>query len=541
MMYKIKDYNSQINRILNNTLEESLNMSIKSLKSVLQNLYKKNLEHKINPKNLDLNKDDILNKFSDIIIKYFFALENCNYKPIYEIIFYMIELGADIKNIENNPISNLIFKITHYSNSNNFNWFIYKILKHVIRKGYCINCIYINYRRESLLSEVIHKYLIFEDDHNLKYTVKIVKLLLNNNYLVTDLEDNILFYTYDIQILELLLDYGFFINHMSEHGNTPLHNHVLEPSKNFDKRIEFLLKKGADPNIFTEDFETSLFTYMKFRHEASNFFDTVKLMLKYGADPNLLQDEDGYFFTHYMRQKSKKWCGKFIDILIKGGLNINILNSCGKNIGWNADSNMLEVLLEKGMNPHQKDCCNQTLLDNIVYNFMNEISQPVNDVTERECNDYSKQIDVLHNYDISYNHKDFQGNSVMHIACRMNLSKQLALRLFIKLFKNGASFNIEDCDGEKAIVFLSHLSLFYLLQFGFICKDSFLLDEILTYIQPYQMEEIQDEFSKFEPSNALNQKITNYIKMRKNSIVQTLTHKISKDIVSHIICNMIYP
>ena len=92
MMYKIKDYNSQINRILNNTLEESLNMSIKSLKSVLQNLYQKNLEHKINPKNLDLNKDDILNKFSDIIIKYFFALENCNYKPIYEIIFYMIEL-----------------------------------------------------------------------------------------------------------------------------------------------------------------------------------------------------------------------------------------------------------------------------------------------------------------------------------------------------------------------------------------------------------------------------------------------------------------
>ena len=538
MMYKIKDYNSQINRILNNTLEDSLNMSIKSLKLILQNLYQKNLKHKINSKNLDLNKDDILNKFADIIIKYFYELKD--YKPVYEIIFYMIELGADIKNIDNNPITNLIFKITHYSNSNNFNWFIYKILKYVITKGYCINCVFINNNKESLLSEVIHKYFLLEDDQ-LIYTIQSVKLLLNNDYLVTDLEENILFYTYDIDILELLLDYGFFINNMSEHGNTPLHSHVLEPNNNFYERIKFLLNKGADPNIFNEDFETSLFTYMKFRHEDSKFFDTVKLMLKYGADPNLLQDEDGYFFTHYMREKSKKWCEKFIDILIKGGLDINIVNSCGRNMGWNADSSMLEVLLERGMNPHQKDCCNQTLLDNIVYNFMNSISQPVDEITERECNDYIKQIDILHNYDISYNHKDFQGNTVMHTACKINLSKNLGLELFIKLFRNGASFNIENSDGEKAVVFLSHLSLFYLLQFGFFSKYSLLLNEILTYIKPHEMEEIQDEFSKFEPSNVLNLKIANYIKMKKKSIIQTLSHKISIDVVTHIICNMVYP
>ena len=227
--------------------------------------------------------------------------------------------------------------------------------------------------------------------------------------------------------------------------------------------------------------------------------------------------------------------------LLKGGLDINIVNSCDRNMGWNADSIILEVLLEKGMNPHQKDCCQQTLVNNIVYSYMNSISQPIDDITQRECEDYMKQINILHRYDISYNHRDFQGNTVMHTACRMNLSKTLGLQLFIKLFRNGASFNIENYDSEKAIVYLSHLSLFYLLQFGFICKDSFLLDEILTYIQPFEMEEIQDEFSKFEPSNALNAKITNYIIMKKNCIIQTLKRKISKDVLTHIVCNMVYP
>ena len=55
------------------------------------------------------------------------------------------------------------------------------------------------------------------------------------------------------------------------------------------------------------------------------------------------------------------------------------------------------------------------------------------------------------------------------------------------------------------------------------------------------MEEIKYEFSKFEPSNVLNLKIANYIKMKKKSIIQTLSHKISIDVVTHIICNMVYP
>ena len=53
-MYKIKDYNLDINRILNNVSEDNLNLSINRLKSLLQSLYQQNLKRKINIKNLNL-------------------------------------------------------------------------------------------------------------------------------------------------------------------------------------------------------------------------------------------------------------------------------------------------------------------------------------------------------------------------------------------------------------------------------------------------------------------------------------------------------
>jgi ankyrin repeat protein len=267
----------------------------------------------------------------------------------------------------------------------------------------------------------------------------------------------------------------------------------------------------------------------------------VRLFLTHGTDPNLLIDEDGEFFTYFLdKNLPKKFCIELIDLLIKFGLDVNLINEYNQNMGFNTNSTMLEILLKKALNANQIDCNGQQILNRVVTRFRDYTNDVF--VTEDEILfDIQKQIKMLDYYNMNYNHKDELGNTIMHTLCKLNLDHKKQRDLFLYFYEKGASFNIENNEEEKAIVDMNNLSLYNLLVIAFEKKNKVLLDEVLCYIKPFEMEILQNEFEKIDPHNRMNKKIVDYIKLRNNSILQTLKHKICADVVKYEICKLVYP
>ncbi|MDX1650892.1 MAG: ankyrin repeat domain-containing protein [Brumimicrobium sp.] len=91
---------------------------------------------------------------------------------------------------------------------------------------------------------------------------------------------------FSMKVVEILVDNGADINLCNKYGVSPLHELVSHHSpghpglKEQLAQAELLLKKGANPNTFSEIYQNTPLHYAVFM----NAKEMVSLLLKYGAD-----------------------------------------------------------------------------------------------------------------------------------------------------------------------------------------------------------------------------------------------------------------
>ena len=92
----------------------------------------------------------------------------------------------------------------------------------------------------------------------------------------------------DLEMIQVLLDYGVDVNSQTDGGSTPLLFVMWSNSKNPDLRVaRLLLDHGADPNLRTQTGETPM-------HRASKYgrIEIARLLIERGASVDV-QDEQG--------------------------------------------------------------------------------------------------------------------------------------------------------------------------------------------------------------------------------------------------------
>jgi hypothetical protein len=295
----------------------------------------------------------------------------------------------------------------------------------------------------------------------------------------------------------------------------------------------FEIFKNGNKYIEGENKETFFYYFLKDQLSTkdldNNLIENVKYFLHYGADPNILIDGDGEFFINHINQKlSKKICEDLLHILIEYGLDVNLKNVDKQNMGFFSYSNTLEFLLKKGLNPNQTDINGDTILINLINRFVETLEYEYDIIHfNRYKKDYIKQIKILSDYNIDYNHQNNQGETIMHTLCKINFNEKDQRDLFFYFYEKGALLNIENNDGEKPLIYIDNLSLYYLLNESFNRKDTFLIDELLSYID---FSEIDDEFN-----------LIYKIEERKNKIALILNNKICNDVTKYEVFKFLYP
>ena len=115
----------------------------------------------------------------------------------------------------------------------------------------------------------------------------------------------------DAGVMRVLLEHGVDVDASSVHIDSLL-GHMCE--SNFTNCIEFLLSKGAEPNLLNDDGDTLL--HIMCNHTN---FESVELLLKAGADVNAVGG-DGWRPLHY----AALWGHiDIIALLIRYGANLN--------------------------------------------------------------------------------------------------------------------------------------------------------------------------------------------------------------------------
>lgn len=123
----------------------------------------------------------------------------------------------------------------------------------------------------------------------------------------------------NINMIKLLIEYGADVN---KHGLGQFNDAPLIKCLYSRKEIiELLLKNGANPNIYSENFSNiPLYHYIY-----TNEYEMVELLLKYHADPNIT-NSNGDTPLHYCVYQGRYEIAK---LLLKHGANPDIKNNNG--------------------------------------------------------------------------------------------------------------------------------------------------------------------------------------------------------------------
>ena len=156
----------------------------------------------------------------------------------------------------------------------------------------------------------------------------------------------------NVNIVQLLIDVGAFVNQQNYFGETPLY---LAAARGNYEICLCLMNHGSELNVGNLEGTTPLHIAC-----ANGYKEIVKLLIKYGAFVNV-QDEEGDTPLHYAIREDKN---EIVEILIKEfNADLTICNNDYENplqlaLSINCDSNIIEFLtLQKNMNEIKKEPC----------------------------------------------------------------------------------------------------------------------------------------------------------------------------------------
>ncbi len=129
-----------------------------------------------------------------------------------------------------------------------------------------------------------------------------------------------------IKVMDFLLNKGANPNIINNIGETVLHTCL-----DFDNEImEFLLNRGANPNIIINGENTILYTMFDgSRYYINNTSEKIKLLLKYGANPNLIDKNNETLFIKIVRENCKLGAFFGIDLLLPYVTDYDVVDTYG--------------------------------------------------------------------------------------------------------------------------------------------------------------------------------------------------------------------
>ncbi|XP_078312943.1 uncharacterized protein LOC111100329 isoform X4 [Crassostrea virginica] len=202
--------------------------------------------------------------------------------------------------------------------------------------------------------------------------------------------------------MKILVNKGADLCDVDECNNNCFHVHLSSDSlMDSEEILEYLVSNGVSVNQMNTSGQTPLFLLVTRKGESPQQNNAIEYLLKNGADPNL-HSYNCNALAHAIQMKKEKTTF----LLLKNGAKVN-------EIGKEATA--LHVLFKS----HEKYC------------------QPHDGTFEKLfCGILSKGACV--------NAKDFEGNTVLHLAVNVIDKLHHAKNLILKLLKNGCNINAVD-------------------------------------------------------------------------------------------------
>ena len=233
---------------------------------------------------------------------------------------------------------------------------------------------------------------------------------------------------HDIEIIEMLIDYGAALEAKERPSNTAL---MLASDKGRKDIVELLIKKGADVNCANAFGESALISAMK-APIVTDCIEIVELLTSNGADVNK-KNIQGY--TPLM-EASHYGISKIVELLIKKGANVNDRS----NIGFTAlmgatvegSESIVELLIQNGADVNMQDKEGETALM----------------IAARK--DYINVVKVLVKNGANLDLQDSDGKTALMKAVQSY--SQDNIEALIDLFiENGANLDLKDKDGKTVL------------------------------------------------------------------------------------------
>ncbi|MFN4152411.1 MAG: ankyrin repeat domain-containing protein, partial [Candidatus Sericytochromatia bacterium] len=293
----------------------------------------------------------------------------------------------------------------------------------------------------------------------LSYDLKISKLLIQkgarlnikdyegNNPLMLASENG------SLETIKFLVSKGFKINDKNNLGQTAL-NFAVRGSN--QAVIEYLINNGADATNSHLKYDL-IYTYnTSFRNV---LFENIDLLLKGGFDINEV-DKDGNNLL--IKTNSKNISTSFLDYIITKGFDINHKNNFGENILFSElkkdiNSEVIIFLLNKNIDINNKNknafelfLESESTNEEILLKFLNKNNRPLQSEYRYLFHKKSDFLDtVLKNIDLDYYLKDIKFiNSLFNYL----VANKIKNNLINTLISKGFDLNTKNSDGDTLLI-----------------------------------------------------------------------------------------
>jgi ankyrin repeat protein len=338
---------------------------------------------------------------------FFYLLDEMIGKQINEGDLSILELlfsyGADVNMINVDGITPLIYAIKE-----NFD---IRIIKLFLKHGCNVN--FQNFEGYTPLMFATIQNIVVNN-------IPIIKLLLENGaevHLQTKIKDTVIHKAIKnrtdntIEILDLFLQYGAYINAVNQQGNNCLLELIdgfFEKEKDLNM-MKYLLDNGADVN-YVNPLNNLTPLILTIRNRLG--LEAIEILIQYGAHLNYEDHNNTILLAH----------------------------ACI----YHPDPNIIQCLIDHGADVNFRNSVGQTTLIILIEDINNPRLRPYNELPD------DKMIEFLIQKGANVNIQDIYGSSPLHYI--VNYDMPMRIKIINLLLKNGANINIQNDNGDTPLI-----------------------------------------------------------------------------------------